>query len=156
MKDNKMNKMEKLPFTHKDEREIWEYLALINRSFVKARTLELRKYKITIRHAATLEAIYQLGYNATPTKIAQAVFREPNSISEILHRMKRNGLVKKLKDYNNRKQVKYILTEKGIEAYYKSRKRSSYKKIMSGLNKDEQKELKSLLKIILYRIYEES
>ena len=153
-KDNIIAMTEKIPHPPKDGREIWEYIALIYRSLARARTVELRKYKITSRHAATLEAIYNLGYNATPTKIARSLFREPNSISEILHRMQKIKLVTKLKDADNKKQVKYILTEKGIDAYNKSRKRLAYKKLVSVLSKDEQDNLKAILKILLSKAFE--
>ncbi len=105
----------------------------------KARQKELTPYNITEIRTALLFIIELIGHDATPAKISRWLFREPHSISEILNRMEKQGLVRKVKDLERKNQVRIELTEKGRECYKTSLVPESIPKIASVLSEEERK-----------------
>jgi DNA-binding MarR family transcriptional regulator len=97
-----------------------------------------------------------IGRDATPAKIARWMFREPHSISEILERMGKKGLLKKVKDLGRKNQVRIEITEKGYDVYRRSFIPRSIPDIFSGLPKHERAQfiasLKKLRKSAVKRI----
>jgi DNA-binding MarR family transcriptional regulator len=53
----------------------------------------------------------------TPTAIANWLDRNPNSITLIIDRMEKGGLVKRVRDLEDRRAVRLIITPKGEEMY---------------------------------------
>lgn len=115
---------------------------------LKVRQTELKEFDITTAQAVTLLAIQALGSKATPTEISRWVFRRPHSVSEILDRMEREGLVKKVKSSGLRVRTTVVLTEKGQEAYDKSTERQRIVEIMSSLSEEERRRLRSNLETL--------
>jgi len=76
------------------------------------------------------------------------IFRRPHSVSGILDRMAKAGLVKRTKDLHRKNWVRVTLTDKGQQAYKQALKRKSVQKIMSSLSDAERQKLKSLLEIM--------
>jgi len=94
---------------------------------------------------AALHIINLLGDHATPMQMAQWLFRKPHTISSILDRMEKEGLVIKHNDLKRRNLVRVSLTKKGREAYRHTAKRESIHDIMSCLSAAEIKQLRSYL-----------
>ena len=113
-----------------------------------ARQKELAQYGITTRHAAALFAIQAIGDEATPAEISRWVFREPHSVSGILSRMEKTGLVKKTKDLDKKNLIRVILTEKGRQAYRQATKRESINRVFSALAEEDRQQLESLLELL--------
>lgn len=105
----------------------------------KARQRELDPYNISEIRAALLFIIELIGHEATPAKISRWLFREPHSISEIMDRMEKQGLVRKTKDLDRKNQVRIELTDKGRECYRTSLMPDNISKITSVLTKEERK-----------------
>ena len=124
---------------------LWWLLVQTRDAILKARRKELRQYNVSGRNAATLFIIQSLGDNATPAEISRWLLREPHSISEILNRMEKQGLVRKIRDLARKNMVRVVLTEKGLEAYFQSTKLESVRKIMSSLFEEERQQLRSSL-----------
>ena len=74
---------------------------------------------------------------ATPTEISRWLLREPHTVSVLLTRMEREGLVSKAKDPGKKSTVTVTLTEKGRQALGQSRERESIREIMSCLSDEE-------------------
>ena len=102
----------------------------------KARTRELFQYGITPAEAAVLVIVQAIGEKATPAEISRWLFREPHSISGLLARMEKQGLVRKVKDLDRKNLVRVVITEKGQQAYQQSTKRESIHRIMSSLSEE--------------------
>ena len=94
---------------------------LINvaREFVHdIRDKELKKNGISVRQAGILYAItHDLKDYAKPSDLARVSNRKPNSISPLIDRMERKGLIKKDKDLQKKNVIRITLTEKGKEAH---------------------------------------
>jgi len=134
-------------FTDQDY-NLWVLIAQTRHAMLKARQQELSQYNIPARQAAVLFAIQAIGDKATPAEIARVVFRESHSVSELLSRMEKQGLVKKVKDLDKRNLVRVTLTEKGREANYQSTKRESIHRIMSSLSEEKRQQLGSCMRIL--------
>jgi DNA-binding MarR family transcriptional regulator len=146
--------MKNLPATNQ-EHNLWLLLGLTKDAISKARRRELYRYNIRARRAGVLFVIQAIGDHATPVEIARRLFREPHSVSELLSRMVKEGLVRKVKDLDRKNAVRVVLTEKGRETYYQSTKRESIHKIMSSLSEEERQQLWALLEKLYYKALEE-
>ena len=80
---------------------IWAWIFQVFEAMDKARKQELSKYNINRSQGSVLSIIHTLGDEATPAQIVQMSFRKINTISEILSRMEKQGLIKKVKDSKN-------------------------------------------------------
>lgn len=116
-------------------------LAQAREAILKARRKELTRYNISPRQSAVLFYIRAIGEKAMPAEISRGLFREPNSISEILDRMEKKGLVRKVTDLSRKNVVRVELTEKGREACNHSDKRASIETILSTLSDEERQQL---------------
>ena len=146
--------MKNLSCTDEDY-HLWLLLAQARDAILNARRKELRQYNISASQGAVLFAIQSIGDEATPAEISRWVFREPHSISELLSRMERKGLVRKVKDLGRKNLVRIVLTDKGREVYHKSTKRELVCKIISCLPEKERQQLRSYLKTLRNRALKE-
>ena len=107
----------------------------------RARQKELQQYDVSTSQGAVLFITKTLGEKATISEISRWLLRKPHTISEMIVRMERKGLVKKSKAPNLKTTVKVELTPKGIELYQKSKKRQSFQNILSCLSTDERQQM---------------
>jgi DNA-binding MarR family transcriptional regulator len=128
--------------------DLWMLLAQTRDVIFKARQKELGRYGTSATRSTALFAIQAIGDKATPAQISRLLFREPHSVSELLSRMEKEGLVSKTKDLDKKNLVRVELTERGAEAYYQSLKYGSIHKIMSALSEEECQQLMSCLKTL--------
>ena len=127
---------------------LWRLLGQTRQACFKARQKELAQYGISTRQAAVLFSIRAIGDKATPAEISRWLIREPHSVSELLTKMEKRGLVTKVKDLDRKNLVRVMLTDKGREAYHQSTKRESVHEILSCLSKEERQQLWSGLKAL--------
>jgi len=122
----------------------------------KARQNELRQFGVTISEAAVLFFVSTIGPKVTPMRISQWLFREPQSVSELINRMSKKGLVKKTKDLRKRNMVRISLTDKGKSIYKNTIKtRLVIKNILNCLSQDEKQKLWDLLEKVRNRAIED-
>ena len=120
---------------------LWMLIVQTRDSIRKARQKELDRYSISGRQSGVLSAIHSIGPKATPAKISRWVLREPHTVSEILSRMEKRGLVTKVRDLDRKNQIRIQLTDKGRQAYRQASKRSSIASIMACLSDEEREQL---------------
>ena len=139
--------MEDFPYADEDYRLFYMLLRVREKLF-EEREKELFQYNIRLRHSACLFAIKELGDNATPNEIAKIVHRRPNSVSVMLNRMEKNGLIKKNRASNGGNRIVATLTRKGEHAFKMSRKRESLHRIFSALTETQREQLRDCLKTL--------
>lgn len=127
---------------------LWMLLNQARDAVLKARRKELYQYNIPTRQATALFAIQAIGDKATPGEIARWLFREPHTVSGLLSRMEKKGLVRTSKDLDRKNMVRVTLTDKGKQAYHQSTKRESIRRIMSSLSEEQQQQLASSLQTL--------
>lgn len=111
----------------------------------KARKAELDRHNINIAESAVLFAIMAIGEKATPTEISRLLARKPHTISELVSRMEKEKLVRRVEYRNNKSRVRVALTKKGREVYYQASKQGYFHEIMSCLSDKERQQLISYL-----------
>ncbi|MFC1905573.1 MarR family winged helix-turn-helix transcriptional regulator [Chloroflexota bacterium] len=133
--------------TSDDEaQDTWLLLVQTRDVLFNARRKELDKYHISIGQASMLFAIVSFGEGVIPARLSPWVFRKPNTVSEIIKRMEKDGLVTTSKDLDKKNLVRVKLTNKGRQLYRLASKRESIHSIMSALSKEELQLLRSILK----------
>ena len=70
---------------------------------------------MTAQQHGILMAVKHLSYPATPTQIADWVDRNLNTTTMIIERMEKKGLVKRVRDIQDRRSYRVAMTEKGEE-----------------------------------------
>jgi DNA-binding MarR family transcriptional regulator len=94
----------------------------------------------------------------TITDLTSSLIRNVNSISAIVDRMEKRGLIKKIRDLPDRRAIRLTMTEKGIQVYKSALKQDKQirKKIISIFSDKELRTLVALLKKMKKRITEEN
>jgi DNA-binding MarR family transcriptional regulator len=136
--------------------ELWIWLSQTSFAVSKARQKELNKYGLTEVQTIILLIIKSLDHEPTPGEISYWLFREHNSVSEIINRMIKKGLLVKHKDRTKKNMVRIALTEKGEQAYSLSTKRESILNIFSWLSYNEYQKLLTYIKELRQRAVEQA
>ena len=134
--------------------EIFGLLISTTESILKARQKELSEYNIEPARSGVLITIAQLGNEATPVAIGKHLSRTRHSISELLSRAEKDGLVEKKRDIERKNGVRVVLTPKGKEVAQKTVKGLILPKIMSSLTGKERQDLRNLLNVLFNKAME--
>jgi len=131
-----------------EEYKLWWLLCQTRDATHAARTKELRQYGISSTEAGVLFILKSGHKNMTPAELARWLLRKPHSVTGLLSRMEKKGLVKKTKDLSRKNMIRVTITEKGEQAYSVSLKRDSLHAIMSSLTKESLQQIMSSLYIL--------
>jgi len=137
------------------ENEIWILLNQAQHAAERASETEMRQLGIPKMHAEVLSLIKNTEGPVTPADIARLLFREPHTISGLLNRMEKQGLVKRIKDLKRKNLVRVAITDRGERAHRKMADAEVIHEVLSGLTAKEQEELKRYLDKIKKRSLEE-
>jgi DNA-binding MarR family transcriptional regulator len=133
---------------------LWILLAQNKDAMLKARERDYARYGISNERRAVLYIIQNNGGSATPVEIARDLFRELHSVTEMLKRMEKDGLINRYKG-SGRSKVEVGLTEKGIEVFNQSLHNETDKRIFSVLTKIERERLAAYLFRLRSKILED-
>ena len=133
---------------------------MIHRTHELLRTCEDKifgEYKLTTEHYAVLATIRYLestagAGNVRPTDVARWLGRSTNSVSMIVDRMVKVGLLRRVRDRADRRVVFLIITDKGEEAL-KPATLSGWdfiQKILSPVSQEDRQTLIKLLETLQY------
>ena len=125
--------------------ELWVLLHQACDAMARARDNELRPAGISGMQAEVLFIVKTLDHMPTPAEISRCLFREPHTVSGLLNRMERQGLVTKLKDLERKNVIRVTITPKGEEAYRQSREMKVIHKLLSCLSQEQQANLRVCL-----------
>jgi DNA-binding MarR family transcriptional regulator len=115
----------------------------------------LQRYGLSPEQAGLLFVVRAVGNKATPAELARHLIRQPHSVSALIDRMAKNGLVIKVKDMERKNLVRVMITEKGQTAYELSTKRGPIHRIMQTLNAEEKRVFRGYLERILTKARQE-
>jgi DNA-binding MarR family transcriptional regulator len=139
---------EKLPFVD-EYYSLWLLLSQTRSAIFKARHKMLGKY-VHFNQAAALVIIWTMHGRVTPAVLARYLFLEPHSVSELIIRMEKKGLVKKSRDKQRENIVRLTLTAKGQQFCRQAVQEDFIRGIMSSLTGKQREQLRSYLSV-LYR-----
>ncbi len=146
----------------KEPLHLWFLLARTRDAVYRTRQRDLNESGLTAEKSFVL-GIIQAFVNrgkadkVTPAEISRQMFRESQSVSELLHRMQRDGLVAKVKDLDRRNMVRIEMTKKGRDQFEATlvRGAESMGRIMSRLSSEQREQLTTCLTIIREAALEE-
>ena len=127
----------------------YELLVLLHQTcdaMLRARGNDLKQIGISRRQAAVLFIVKAVTVAATPAEVSRWLFREPHTVSELLNRMEKHGLVRKIKNLERKNMIRIVITEKGEQAYQRSREMKVIRKILSCVSPKERDNLRTYLK----------
>jgi MarR family transcriptional regulator, organic hydroperoxide resistance regulator len=157
MKFNEMEYDESVKFysTEDEDQDLWFLLTHTRYAIFRAREKELQRYGVSPEQVGLLFVVQALGNKATPAALSRHLIRQPHTVSALVDRMARRGLVKKVKDLDRKNLVRVVMTEKGQKTYDISTKRGPIHRILNTLSDDEKKVFKDLLERLLTKARKE-
>jgi DNA-binding MarR family transcriptional regulator len=119
---------------------LWVIVAQTKDAILRARQIEYEPYGINNERRTLLWVIQSYGGSASPVQIARRLFRELQSITEMLGRMEKGGLVSR-RPGSGRSKTEVSLTDKGLDVLKQSLHNEADKRIFSVLTKEEREQL---------------
>ena len=128
------------------KRELWALLSQASNALGRVADSELSQAGISMMQAAVLVFVKNSKEPVIPAHISRWLFREPHTVSQLLLRMEKQGLVKRTKDLDRKNQVRITLTEKGEKAFQQQSEMRGIGRILSTLTPEECNKLGASLK----------
>ncbi len=113
---NRNSPAEDINFSPDNDHDIWVLLDQAHFAVTRSRLLELAQYNLTKEQAQVLYVLKICGGSATMNQIASFTLRQRHSVSTLVNRMEKAGLVKKVK-VSRDKVFKVTMTKKGKDRY---------------------------------------
>jgi len=128
--------------------ELWVLFHQACDAMIRARENEVREFGISMMQAAVLFIVKAIDGPATPAEISRWLFREPHTVSGLLDRMEKQGLVRQVKDLERKNMIRVVITGKGEEAYQRSRDLKVIRTILSSLSAKQREALRPYLETL--------
>jgi DNA-binding MarR family transcriptional regulator len=138
--------MMKLALSQDLDYKLFVLLRQAGHVILKLSEKELRKNGISLVEHAVLFITQSIGHKATPAEIARWMVRERHTISALLMRMEKKGLIRMTKDLDRKNLLRVSLTKKGKQAYDISTRMDSVRSIISSLPEEVRIRMISYLK----------
>jgi DNA-binding MarR family transcriptional regulator len=110
----------------------------------KAIKMELAQYQMSQSQVKVMHMLAQSEEGLTPGQLSESAIRELNSITTLINRMQKKGLVTKVKKDGDHKTY-VVLTDKGFDIYNNTVTERSITLIFDTLTYEEKSQLTSLL-----------
>src|SRR4030042_71710 len=130
-----------------DYYNLWLLLSQTRSAIFKVRHKKVGRY-LHPNQAAARVSIWAREGRITPAALSRRLFLEPHTVSELINRMQKKGLVTKKKDRSKGNVVRISITEKGIEACNKLMGRELIHHFMSLLTEKQRQQLRESLTIL--------
>lgn len=138
--------------TNIDVFRLWKLLDHTKFMIGRLREMELARFGLTPEQVHVLDILFQSGGTSTINEIVELTMRQHHSISTLINRMTRQGLVNKTKNTEDKRIFKVIITEKG-QTLLKKVSRDSIMDTFTSLTEEEKIELDAHLHKLLIKAY---
>jgi DNA-binding MarR family transcriptional regulator len=129
-----------------EDEKTWERIFITSAALQRARELELAPVDISLPQAAVLYFLKTSSEPLTPMKLSRLIHKEPHTMSALLVRMERQGLVKRTRDLKRKNWVRVSLTKKGEAALEAQLGRRTAMNITARLSRKEVATLNTVLR----------
>jgi DNA-binding MarR family transcriptional regulator len=126
---------------------VWLQLFQTRSALFKARQNKVGKY-IHFNLAAALVTIWASDGKITPAILSRQLFLEPHTVSELVIRMEKKGLIKKAKDAKRENIIRISITEKGRKFCIQAVQLEFVHKIIDVLSDEQKNQLKICLRLL--------
>ena len=129
---------------------LWLLLHRVRDGIVLCEDSIFGKYGLTTEQFSVLAAVKSRGGSLTPIGLATILARKPNSVSMLVDRMVKAGLVRRTRDRKDRRLVNVYLTSKGEKALEPAAPAGweFIQKILSPLSDKDKEALNSMLEVL--------
>lgn len=124
-------------------------LSRVGEALSKLREVELGQYTISPTEAFAMFCLQEIGSEATPAELSRKMRRRHNTVTALLRRMERKGLLTRWKkDVGKRNTWRVVLTEKGETVRHQAMILASVHEAFSCISLDQKLELESNLRTV--------
>ena len=134
-----------------DYYRLWLLLSQTRSAIFKVRHKKVGQY-LHPNQMAALVSIWALKGQVTPATLARRLFLEPHTVSELIIRMEKKGLVTKRKDRKKGNIVRISITRKGQQLCSQAMGQELIRDIIYSLSDKQREQLRSSLTVL----YEEA
>lgn len=129
---------------------LWLLLHRVRDALALCEDSIFRKYRLTTEQFSVLAIVKSIGGSVRPMELVQWLERSPNSVSMLVDRMVKAGLVRRTRDRSDRRAVRVSLTSKGENALEPATPAGweFIQKILSPLSYKDQHALAGMLEIV--------
>lgn len=126
---------------YEKEFKLWVMLEHAHSAVFAAREKELAQYGTSPMKTAVLFIVQSIGSEATPAEIARWILRKSHTVSGLLDRMEKDGLITRTKDLPKKNLVRVTITAKGKKVLRQSMKRESTRRIFAVIPEKDRQQL---------------
>ena len=133
---------------------LWLLLHRVHDALALCEDSIFKEYGLTSEQFRVLGAVKESGGSLRPIDLASILERSPNSISMLVDRMVKAGLVRRTRDRKDRRAVNVTLTSKGQKALEPATPAGweFIQKILSSVSYEERNVLVNLLEKVKYEL----
>ena len=136
-----------------EEYDIFLLMSQVVAGMVKARENELKPTGLTPMQVGLMYVVKTAARPLTISQISRRLVRQRPSVHQLFDRMKKQGLVKRIRTAEGGQERHVLLTKKGEEAYLKLPQRQVIPRILGQLSPAERKQLNVILEKLRVEIY---
>ncbi len=126
-----------------NDHDLWSLFAITMETIARLRNIELAQYGVTREQSLIIHLLYNSGGTSTLNQLANSAMRKHNSMSTLVRRMAKAGLVQRIKNPEDN-QFTILLTEKG-KKLFKEMPLASIEMTFSTLSTEEKIHMKDYL-----------
>lgn len=123
---------------------LWRVLDHARFMIARSREMELARCGLTPEQSQVLDILHECQGSTTINQLVDITQRQHHSISTLVHRMTKQGLVTKRRSPRDKRQYEVVITEKGEEMRERMT-RDSIRTIFASLSDWEKQQLRSYL-----------
>jgi DNA-binding MarR family transcriptional regulator len=129
-----------------ENQKSWMQLATTVTVLERARNLELAQVGLNVPQTEVLYCLKISKEPMTPMKLSRIMHKQPHTVSALVHRMERQGLLTTKRDLKRKNWVRVSLTKKGEEALKRWATANMVPDIFSSLSRKETHALSAITK----------
>ena len=138
------------------EHRLWVLCHQTHNLVTKCEEKALTAAGLTPQQFGVMMAIKNIKPPVTPTEVAKWLDRSTNSVSMIVDRMEKDGLVRRRRDVRDRRSLRLVITKKGGEAFEQALGPAweLIEHVLSSLTREERQILNELLEKMREKAYQ--
>jgi MarR family transcriptional regulator, 2-MHQ and catechol-resistance regulon repressor len=135
-----------------DDFRLWKLFDHARFMMARSREMELARYGLTPEQAHILDILTSQGGSTTINEIVDLTMRQHHSISTLINRMTKQGLVGKVQTPKDKRAFNVVITDKGRDLF-KNISTESIRMTFTCLSQEDKQELNTQLKKLVVRSY---
>ncbi len=128
--------------------QVWVLLNQARDALAWVREKELQRVGLSKIQARVLFAINASATPVTPAVLSRRLLRKPHTMSALLTRMEKEGLIRKVNNLHRKNLIRIEATERGQELFLAGAEGRSVQEIVSSIPKARRERLASCLKAL--------